>query len=166
MPIAKKFHDLIHPLFEQIVVDHVENGIKDTLSQMGQFDCQFKPVFHSATWTPPTKISVMVDIKQGDIPFQVRIHFDPAPVAEILETMLGEKVDPESPDILDGIGEISNMIYGQFKTKANSNGFALSMGRPAPFFTHTIPQNINPGSSLIIPFTINQGECYFQFIVF
>jgi CheY-specific phosphatase CheX len=137
------------------------------LSQLGSFTTTFKPHFFAKEWTAPTPITVIVNIKQNEQPLQVRFHFDPKPVIEILEGMLGDKVDPNSQDILDGVGEISNMIYGLIKTKASGSGFQFGMGRPEACFTKNILPNTNPnGQSLIIPFSVNGGECHFEFIVF
>lgn len=167
MSTALKLATIKHPIFEKLVVDNISAGIKDTLSQLGSFTTVFKPHFFAKEWTAPTPITVIVNIKQNEQPLQVRFHFDPKPVVEILEGMLGDKVDPNSQDILDGVGEISNMIYGLIKTKASSSGFQFGMGRPEACFTKNLPPNVNPnGQSLVIPFTVNGGECHFEFIVY
>ncbi|WP_409477349.1 chemotaxis protein CheX [Pseudobdellovibrio sp. HCB154] len=167
MSTALKLSTLKHPIFEKLVVENICAGIQGTLAQLGPFKTEFKPHFFAATWQVPTPISVIVNIKQNEQPLQVRFHFDPKPVVEILEGMLGDKVDPESQDILDGVGEISNMIYGLIKTKASTAGFQFGMGRPEACFTKNLPPNVNPnGQSLVIPFTVNGGICHFEFIVF
>lgn len=167
MSSALKISDLKHPLFEKIVVDHICAGIRGTLDQLGQFKIEFQPHFFAAKWTVPTPISVVLNLKQNDQPLQVRFHFDPKPVMEILEGMLGDKVDPESQDILDGVGEISNMIYGLIKTKVSSSGFAFGMTRPEACFTKNLPPSVAPNAqSLVIPFTVNGSICHFEFIVY
>lgn len=167
MSTAIKLSTLKHPIFEKIVVENICVGIRDTISKLGAFNTEFKPHFFAASWAVPTPISVILNIKQNDKPLQVRFHFDPKPVVEILEGMLGDKVDPESQDILDGVGEISNMIYGLIKTKASSSGFQFGMGRPEACFTKNLPATVNPnGQSLVIPFTVNGSICHFEFIVF
>lgn len=167
MSTALKLSALKHPVFEKLVVENICAGIQGTLSQLGPFKTEFKPHFLAHTWVVPSPISVIVNLKQNEQPLQVRFHFDSKPVIEILEGMLGDKVDPESQDILDGVGEISNMIYGLIKTKASSAGFQFGMGRPEACFTKNLPQNVNPNSqSLVIPFTINDSICHFEFVVF
>lgn len=167
MSTALKLSTLKHPIFEKLVVDNICAGIRGTLEQLGSFKTEFQPHFFTGTWTPPTPISVVVNLKQGEQPLQVRFHFDPNPVVEILEGMLGDKVDPQSQDILDGVGEISNMIYGLIKTKASSGGFQFGMGRPEACFTKNLPPHVNPNNqSLVIPFTVNGGICHFEFVVF
>lgn len=167
MSTALKLSNLKHPIFEKLVVENICSGIRDTLIQLGSFKTEFKPHFYGTKWTPPTPISVVLNVKQGDQPLQVRFHFDPNPVIEILEGMLGDKVDPQSQDILDGVGEISNMIYGLIKTKVSASGFQFGMGRPEACFSKNLPAPVNPNThSLIIPFTVNGGSCHFEFIVF
>lgn len=167
MSAALKISNLKHPLFEKIVVEKICEGIRGTLDQLGTFKTEFHPHLFVSEWVVPTPISVVLNIKQNDQPLQVRFHFDPQPIIDILEGMLGDKVHPESQDILDGVGEISNMIYGLIKTKASSSGFQFGMGRPEACFTKNLPQIVNPnGQSLLIPFTVNGASCHFEFIVF
>lgn len=167
MSTALKLSTLKHPLFEKIVVENICAGIKGTIAQLGPFATEFQPHFFASEFSAPTPISVVLNLKQNEQPLQVRFHFDPKPVVEILEGMLGDKVDPESQDILDGVGEISNMIYGLIKTKASAAGFSFGMGRPEACFTKNIPASVNPnGQSLVIPFSVNGSVCHFEFIVF
>lgn len=167
MSTALKLSNLKHPIFEKLAVDSISAGIRDTLAQLGPFKTDFKPHFYTKSLAVPTPITVTLNLKQNDQPLIVRFHFDPKPVVEILEGMLGDKVDPESQDILDGVGEISNMIYGLIKTKASAGGFQFGMGRPEACFTKNLPPVANPNcESLVIPFTVNGANCHFEFIVF
>lgn len=167
MSSALKISTLKNPIFEKIVVENICAGIRGTLDQLGTFKTEFKPHFFATTWEVPTPISVVLNLKQNDNPLQVHFHFDPKPVIEILEGMIGDKVDPESQDILDGVGEISNMIYGLIKTKVSSSGFQFGMSRPEACFTKNLPPSLHPnGQSLVIPFSVNGGQCHFEFIVY
>ena len=169
MSVALKLSTMTNPIFERLVVDHISAGIRDTVSQLGNFQMQFKPHFFSKNWQAPApaQISVVMNLKQGEQPIQVRLHFDSKPVVDILENMLGDKVDPTSPDVLDGIGEISNMIYGLIKTKASGSGFSFGMSRPEANFTKDLPSNTHLNHQcLVLPFTINNSECFFEFIAF
>ncbi|MES2801277.1 MAG: chemotaxis protein CheX [Bdellovibrionota bacterium] len=167
MSTALKISTLKNPLFETIVVENICAGIKGTLAQLGPFHIEFQPHFLTTEWAAPTPISVILNLKQNEQPLQVRFHFDPKPVIDILESMIGDKVHPESQDILDGVGEISNMIYGLIKANVNASGFSFGMSRPEACFTKDIPPNVNPnGQSLVIPFSVNGSICHFEFIVF
>lgn len=167
MSTAAKLSSTMHPVFEKLVVDSICAGISDTLKQLGPFKTEFKPHFFTKSLTVPTPISVTLNLKQNDQPLIVRFHFDPKPIVEILEGMLGDKVDPESQDILDGVGEISNMIYGLIKTKSSNTGFQFGMGRPEACFTKNLPPIAAPSAqSLVIPFAVNGATCHFEFIVF
>lgn len=166
MSAAFKISALKNPLFEKIVVGNICAGIKDTLAQLGPFSTEFQPHFYATDWAIPTPISVILNLKQDEQPVQVRFHFDPKPIVDILEGMIGDKVDPESQDILDGVGEISNMIYGLIKSKTNNSGFSFGMSRPEACFTKDIPPSVNPHrESLVIPFSVNGSICHFEFMV-
>jgi len=166
MSTAVKLSTLTHPALEKLVVEHISSGIKDTVSQLGNFNSVFKPHFFAQNWVSPAKVTVILDFKQADQPLQARMHFDPKPIAAMLQNMLGDKVDPESPEVLDGVGEISNMIFGLIKTKANSGGFSFGMGTPKAYFSKDAPGQIKNHQSLVIPFAINSLECFFEFVAY
>jgi CheY-specific phosphatase CheX len=166
MSTAIKINKITHAFFGKTVVEKIQTGIKDTLSQLGDFNVTFQTDFVQANWKSPTNISVLLRFKQSEHPLEVKIHFDTPIATQILETLTGESVDPQSPEILDGIGEISNMIYGLIKTKVKDLGFSFGMSRPEAYFTNQIEiLKSSEIQSLIIPFKVNEGQCYFEFVV-
>ncbi len=150
-----------------LVIDHIKEGISETIKLLGADQIEFQPVIIEKKWKPAAEISVIMDIKMIDEPMQVRLHFESAPVLLILESMLGSKVEPKSADLLDGIGEISNMIYGLIKTKASNNGITFGMTRPMACFSENIPPIASRNHySIVIPFQVNTHQCFFEFVAY
>ena len=157
----------IETFSKMLVIDHIKEGISETIKILGADQVSFQPVMIEKKWKPHAEITVIMDIKMIDEPMQVRLHFESAPIIFILESMLGSKVEPKSADLLDGLGEISNMIYGLIKTKANSNGFSLGMTRPVACFSENNPPIVSRNHySIIIPFQVNTHQCFFEFVAY
>ena len=90
MSTALKLSTITHPVLEKLVVSHVCSGIKDTISQLGASSPIFKTHFFAERWQSNSKVTVILDFKQAEQPLQARMHFDPKPIATMLEAMLGD----------------------------------------------------------------------------
>lgn len=157
----------IQAFSKMLVIDHIKEGISETIKILGADRIEFQPVIIEKKWKVHAEITVIMDIKMIDEPMQVRLHFESAPILLILESMLGAKVEPKSADLLDGIGEISNMIYGLIKTKASNNGFTLGVTRPVACFSENNPPIISRNHySIVIPFQVNTHQCFFEFVAY
>ncbi len=157
----------IETFSKMLVIDHIKEGISETIKILGADQVSFRPVIIEKRWKSSAEITVIMDIKMVDEPMQVRLHFESAPIIFILESMLGSKVEPKSADLLDGIGEISNMIYGLIKTKASNNGFTMGMSRPVACFAENAPAIAGRNHySIVIPFQVNTHPCFFEFVAF
>ncbi len=157
----------IETFSKMLVIDHIKEGISETIKILGANQINFQPVVIEKRWKSAAEITVIMDIKMIDEPMQVRLHFESAPIIFILESMLGSKVLPKSENLLGGIGEISNMIYGLIKTKASNNGFTLGMSRPVACFSENAPSIATRNHySIVIPFQVNTHQCFFEFVAF
>ncbi len=50
--------------------------------------------------------------------------------ADIVSKMLGIEIEPDSPDVMDGVGEIINMIAGGVKMKMDSTEYKFDISIP------------------------------------
>ena len=148
------------------IIEPIKSGIHSTLNQIGQIQCEFQKEFFEENWQPESKISVFINFNQDEKPHQVRIHFENNAALQILEKLTGEMAPEDSAELLDGVGEISNMIYGLIKTNLKSQGIQFSMSRPEAQWTKDLLEKVKdiPHTSLIIPFKMFNGQCYFEYL--
>ena len=98
---------------------------------------------------------------------QILFHFDKQVAKTIIEKMMSlEILDENSSELLDGVGEISNMFYGTAKMKLNEIGFKLSMSTPHPCWTKDLPPVASSKANMIVPFKIITKHCYVEIIIF
>jgi CheY-specific phosphatase CheX len=77
---------------------------------------------------------------KGDIVGKVSVFLRGQDAATIISSMLGmEELSPESPETLDGIGEIVNMVAGRFKTRLEPHKINFDISVPSTRMTTTVP---------------------------
>ncbi|MEK6627022.1 MAG: chemotaxis protein CheX [Bdellovibrionota bacterium] len=155
-----------HPFLNGEVILNFSAGVAETLQTMAGVASTFDKGFVEKNWKSKNDISVFLDLKSDPYTGQIRFHFDKMVLAALFEKMIGQKIDPNSREILDCMGEISNMCYGYAKAKLNEKGFALKMTIPHPCATKDLPEVYSRHPHIIIPFKVFDQLCHIQIIIF
>ena len=89
-------------------------------------------------------------------------------VAEVLSDNNKEGEGYKTGEVyeLAGVGEISNIFYGAAKTKLKESGFDLNMTIPQPCWTKDLPAVANKSLVMIIPFKIENKDCFVEIVLF
>lgn len=154
-----------HPFMDREVLANLTSGVVQTLKAMAGLDAIFEKPHVSNNWKAPDEISVFLNLDTDPYKGQIFFHFNKNIAKTIIETMIGSPVDENSNDILDGVGEISNIFYGATKTKLNEMGFKLQIAAPHPYFTKDLPPRVGNAISMVIPFNINKAPCYIEIVI-
>lgn len=155
-----------HPFLNREVIMNFSNGVAETLQTMAGVPSSFEKGFVEKNWKPVNEISVFLDLKSEPYTGQIRFHFDRVVLAKLFEKMLGQTIDPQSKEVLDCVGEISNMCYGYAKGKLNEKGFQLQMTIPHPCPTKDLPAAASEHPHIIIPFKVFDHKCHIEIIIF
>ena len=80
--------------------------------------------------------------------------------------MLGEDFQEISKDIIDGAGELTNMIFGQAKVSLNQKGYGIQTAIPSVISgkNHTLSA-LTKGPVVVIPFSTESGPFYVEVCV-
>lgn len=165
MSTAKKI-DLRHPFVDREVIMNLATGVVETLKMMADVDAEFEKPFATSNWKSPTDVSVFLSLNSGTHKGKLQFHFNKGVAKKIIDKMTGADTDCDSDEILDGVGEISNMFYGAAKAKLNSIGFKLEMTIPKPCWTAKLPQLVNESTCMLIPFVVLGERCFVEIILF
>lgn len=155
-----------HPLLNREVILNFSNGVSETLKTMTGIESTFEKAFVEKNWKPKTDVSVYLDLQSEPYTGQIRFHFDKLVLASLFEKMLGQAVDPNSSEVQDCIGEISNICYGYAKSKLNERGLSLKMTLPHPCLTKDLPEAVSVHPHIVIPFKVLGYNCYIQIVIF
>lgn len=155
-----------HPFLNRDVILNFSNGVIETLQTMAGVESSFEKAYVEKNWHAPNEISVYLDLQSEPYTGQIRFHFNKAVLAGLYEKMTDQAVDPNAPEIVDCLGEISNMCYGYAKGKLNEKGFTLKMTLPHPSNTADLPEVYSQHPHIIIPFKVFNEVCHIQIVIF
>ncbi len=166
MNTAKKI-DMGHPFMHSTVILNLANGINTTLKTMTDLVAIFDKPYLGENWKSPTEFSVILELSVDPFKGILIFHFDKSVAQSIIEKLTGSVIDSSnSAEILDGIGEVSNMFYGTAKTKLNESGYKLKMSVPKPCLTSELPAPVGEFRNMVIPFKVLSKSCFVEIVVF
>ncbi len=93
----------------------------------------------------------------------VVISFPEKTFLNVMSNMLGEEYTELTQDILDGAGEITNMIFGQAKVTLNERGYGINIALPQVISgkEHSLSTS-SKGATVVIPFTSSAGDFFVE----
>lgn len=93
----------------------------------------------------------------------VVISFPENTFLKVISSMLGEEYKSLDKELLDGAGEITNMIFGYAKQILNEKGYGIKMALPSVVSgkDHSLSSS-NQGTSLVIPFESAAGNFFVE----
>jgi chemotaxis protein CheX len=91
-----------------------------------------------------------------------------ATAAFMYKTMVGETITSVTPELVDAIGEITNIISGQFRVEIEKLGYKLSAALPTVVVGHNVEINfITKVPVIALPFSFQvdelKGELFLDF---
>lgn len=104
-------------------------------------------------------ISGIIGIVSDSFNGSVVISFPEATFLKIMSSMLGETYTKIDKEIIDGAGELTNMIFGQAKIVLNEKGYGIKTAIPSVISgkNHTLSA-LTKGPVVVIPFESNTGN--------
>lgn len=104
-------------------------------------------------------ISGIIGIVSDNFNGSVAISFPEKTFLNVMSAMLGEEITELNSEIIDGAGEITNMIFGQAKVKLNDRGYGIKMALPQIITgeNHSF-QSLTKGPTVVVPFTSSAGN--------
>jgi chemotaxis protein CheX len=123
-----------------------------------------KPFVKDSTHNPETAICGVISITSDQFKGNLSLIFSKNVFLKIYENMLGEKHNEITNEIQDACGELLNIIFGQAKSKINSEkGFTIQKALPTVLRGSDIRIQQTTGVPIIvIPFKISTGEFYLE----
>jgi chemotaxis protein CheX len=96
----------------------------------------------------------------------VVISFPESTFLKVMSGMLGEECLELNKEIIDGAGEITNMIFGQAKIVLNEKGYGIKTAIPSVISgkEHSLSA-LTKGPIVVVPFQSNAGEFFIEICV-
>lgn len=111
-------------------------------------------------------ISGVIGIISETFVGSVVISFPEKTFLKIISNMLGEDFQELSKDIIDGAGELTNMIFGQAKVSLNQKGYGIQTAIPSVISgkNHSLSA-LTKGPVVVIPFATDSGPFFVEVCV-
>lgn len=108
-------------------------------------------------------VSGVIGIVSDTFNGSVSITFPETTFLKIMSSMLGEQYTELNHELLDGAGEISNMIFGHAKINLNERGYGIKMALPQVISgkNHRLT-TLSKGHTVIVPFTSSAGDFFVE----
>ena len=87
------------------------------------------------------------------------LSFDEPSILGIVSSMLGEEFSSISPDVVDAVGEITNMVSGSAKAMLNEKGFVFDMATPLMIVGQDMElSQLSKEPVIAVPFRTEKGK--------
>lgn len=146
-----------NPLFKENVINAICVGVQDTLNMMAQVQATFEKPTIEMAWKTHGDATGVIDFETTSFRGSLYIHFPSDVLIKLYNTMVGESITSVSPEVIDCIGEISNMAYGVAKGKLDPLKLNFSMSLPKSLKTSDLQRM--PSPHLLILFKVYDQKC-------
>ena len=125
-----------------------------------------KPTLKSEAKNLVADISGVIGITSDSFSGSVVIAFPQKTFLAVMSRMIGEECTSLNKEIIDGVGELTNIIFGQAKITLNEKGYGIKTAIPSVISGqgHTV-QNFGEGPVVMIPFNTDVGDFYVEICV-
>lgn len=134
------------------------DGAKEVLKTMAFIDATAGKAYLKKGDMAHGDVSGIIGIT-GDAIGSLAVSFHTSCICGIVSSMLGETHTEPTREVLDAVGELTNMISGVARTHMERNGLSVYAAIPSVVVGegHTI-NHILKAPSIVIPFSTPQGE--------
>lgn len=117
-----------------------------------------KPVIkqNNLTWGV---VSGVIGLASAKLKGNMVLSFDEAAILGIVSKMLGEEFTTLSQDVVDAVGELTNMVSGGAKKSLSEKGFAFDMALPVMIIGKDVAiVQFTKGPVITVPFETEKGR--------
>ncbi len=104
-------------------------------------------------------VTGLIGMAGDKISGNLAISFDEAAVLEIVSNMLQETFSSLTPDVVDAVGEMTNIICGNAKSTLFDAGYKFDMATPAIIVGKDVTiSQLKAAPVLVLPFSTPKGK--------
>ena len=150
-----------NPLFKESMIKAVCEGLTETLFTMAQVKITFDKPSIEFTWKTLGDVSGVINFETTSFRGSVYIHFPSDVLIKMYNHMVGESQTELTADVIDCIGEISNMAYGVAKGKLDPLQLQFTMSLPKTSKTKEL-NRLTTVPHLLVPFKVYEKKCMME----
>lgn len=152
------------PEFNEKIINAFCEGLQKTIESMANVKIAFGKPSLELNWKTTGDITGIVDFDTSNFKGSIYIHFHKISLINFYNTILGENQTDINEDVIDCIGEISNMAYGVAKGILDPLKLNFSMSLPKKLRTIELSRLNTP--HILIPFVLFEKDCQLEISLF
>ena len=141
---------LVNPDFQKAFIE----GLHETLRMMAEMNPILEEISIQEEFQCRGDVTGMIGMVSDRATGTVTISFEKSTLLKIVSKVIGMELTDLDDTALEGVGELSNMIYGTAKSKLNEKGWKFEMALPTVITGDYKVTSLHKGRTLVIPFTI------------
>lgn len=110
--------------------EKIGHAIHETFSSILGMELKVESISNDPARIPPRHISGMVALREVETQGTLSLGFPNETALLIFSKFYGDKIEHVDQRVIEGVGEITNMVYGSLKNRLNSEGFDFQMFIP------------------------------------
>jgi chemotaxis protein CheX len=104
-------------------------------------------------------VSGVIGMASAKLRGNMVVSFDQPSILSIVSKLLGEEFTTIDQDVIDAVGELTNMISGNAKKELSEKGFKFDMALPVMILGKDVEiMQLTKGPILSIPFDLDRGK--------
>jgi len=104
-------------------------------------------------------VNGIIGMASQDLAGNLILSFDKESILGIVSSMLGEKMTDITPDVVDAVGELTNMICGGAKAILGKIGYKFDMATPVMLVGQELELcQFSKAPVITAPFTVEYGK--------
>ncbi|MFP5519503.1 MAG: chemotaxis protein CheX [Bdellovibrionia bacterium] len=150
-----------NPLFDKRLIAAFVDGVVKVMKTMANTDASVGKPYIEKNFTVKGDIAGMVGMVAPPLKGTLLITYKQDAIVHILENMMGEQYSELNQEVVDAVGEITNMIYGAAKATLNQLGYNFEMAIPSVIRGDFIITRSDKGATLVIPFNLKDDKVFY-----
>jgi chemotaxis protein CheX len=115
--------------------------------------------YHKRRGAPSGDVTGVVGVTGADHSGSVAVSFSESCIKALVSNMLGQEVNDFGPELLDAVGELTNMISGAARAELSQAGEELDAGIPAVIYGHAhVVSHATDTPVIVVPFQTEHGS--------
>lgn len=155
----------INPLLDKRIVQAFADAVILTLSTMAKINPVLQKPFVHQRYRTKGVVAGIIGMVSSGAKGQLTLAFEKDAALAVVNKLLSENHTELDNVVLDGIGELTNIVYGAAKTVLNERGYAFQMAIPMVIEGHDAVIPMHSGTTLVLPFVVDNEKFYVEIVV-
>lgn len=148
------------------IAKEIERGAQETFGNMIGVKPVAGPYKLERECQVQGDISGIINVVQENISGTMIVSYPHETIFYILEKMFRTPITKVDNTVREGVGELTNIIYGVIKTNLNRTGYHFQMAIPTVVLgVQHVVTNFQSDSTMVVPFTIDNKPFYIMLTI-